>query len=299
MNRSYIYEQKIKAESFIEGLDEEPSEEPVIVLTKAVKQRLILSMALDCASSIEGIQRALESSVGIKASIGYISGVINEAAQRAKAFDETIRLEGIKQGALDEIFQCGTPILTGIDPETSYICLLEEGGDRTSETWLLYMEDCKERGLSLETAIMDGGAGLNAGVPKAFPNITVQADTFHALHGMGKEINKAERKAESAIKAQAELEQRVQGPRPQQRTKEKLEKIKPEVDESIRIYDTLLILFSWLKLLLGFSGYSICDASDLITFVLEEMQKLSEKFPGITKEADKIRKILPSLLTFI
>ena len=299
MNRSYIYEQKKKAKAYIEGLDEEQSEFPVIVLTSKLKQRLILSMALDCASSIEGIQRALESSLGIKASKGYISNLINEAASRAQAFDETIRLEGIRQGANDEIFQCGTPILTGIDPESSYVYLLEEGKDRSSETWQLFMEACKDQGLALERTINDGGTGLNAGIPKAFPGIIIQADTFHALHGMGKEINKVGRKAESSIKAEAELEQRVQGLRPQQKTKDKLEKIKPETAEIINVYDTLSILFSWLKILLGFSGYSILDTVSLITFVLEEMQKLSAKFPGIDKEAEKIKKILPSLLTYI
>jgi len=299
MNRSYIYEQKGKVKSYIERLDEEQDEAPVILLTKALMKRLVLSMALDCASSIDGIQRALESSLGIKASSGYISGVISEAALRAQAFDDTISLEGIRQGANDEIFQCGTPILTGIDPETSYAYLLEEGKDRSAETWQLYMEDCKGRGLALETTINDGGTGLNAGIPKAFPEIIIQADTFHALHSMGKEINKAERKAEAAIKAEAELEQRAQGARPQQKTIEKLEKIRPETENAINVYDTLSILFSWLKALLGFSGYNIPDTMYLISFVLEEMQKLSTKFPGINKEAEKIRKGLPSLLAFI
>jgi len=299
MNRSYIYNQKEKVKNYVESLDEKPTDATTIVLDTKLKQRLILSMALDCASSIEGIQRALESSIGLKVSQGYISGVINEAARRAQAYDDTINLEGIRQGAHDEIFQCGTPILTGIDPETSYTYLLEEGKDRTAETWQIYMEDCKSRGLELETTINDGGTGLNAGIPKAFPEITVQADTFHALQGMSREVNKAERKAESAIKTTTELEKRVQGQRPQQKTKEKLEKAKPAVEEAINTYDTLFILFAWLKQLLGFSGYSLPDATNLIMFVLEEMQKLSAKFPGITKEAEKIRNNLPSLLSYI
>ena len=299
MNRSYIYEQKYKAKAYIDNLDEEQIEAPMIILTPIMKKRLILSMALDCASSIEGIQRALESALRIKASIGYISGVINEAALRAQAFDETINLEGIRQGANDEIFQCGTPVLTGIDPETSYTYLLVESKDRSAETWQLVMEYCKDQGLALEATINDGGTGLNAGIPKAFPGMIIQADTFHALHGMGKEINKAERKAEAVIKAEAELEQRVQGLRPQQKTRDKLEKIKPEAEEIINVYDTLSILFGWLKILLGFSGYNMLDSMSLITFVMEEMQKLSAKFPGINKEAEKIRKILPSLLTYI
>jgi hypothetical protein len=41
------------------------------------------------------------------------------------------------------------------------------------------------------------------------------------------------------------------------------------------------------------------EAEALITFVLDEMEKVSEKFPGIKKEAEKIRNILPSLLSYI
>ena len=301
MNRSYIYEQKEKAKDYVDSLDmdDEPLRAQVIVLTKQVLKRLILSMALDCASSIDGIKRALEMSFGIKVSTGYISGVINEAAQRAQEFDGTINLESIRQGANDEIFQCGTPILTGIDPITSYIYLLEEGKDRTSETWQIYMEDCISRGLQLETSINDGGTGLNAGIQKAYPGIIIQSDTFHPLYEMGKEISKAERKAVSAINAEEELEKRLQGPRPQQRTKDKLEKTKQTTNEAISIYDTLFILFCWLQELLGFSGYSLPETIGLIMFVLEEMKKVSAKFPGIGKEAEKIKNMLPSLLSYI
>ena len=299
MNRSYIYAQKEKVKTHIEGLDEAPKKVPMIPLTTGLTKRFIISMALDCGSTIEGIKRALESTLGLEVSIGYISSVIKEAAARAQAFDNTISLEGIEQGANDEIFQCNTPILTGIDPVTSYIYMLEEGNDRTSDTWQTFMEDCKERGLALKTTINDGGTGLNAGIPKAFPGIIIQSDTFHALHGIGKEINKAERKAEGSIKAEAELEKRSQGARAQQKTKEKLDKIKPETQSLINTYDTLFILFSWLQQLLGFSGYSITDTVYLITFVIEEMQKFSAIFPGINKEAEKIRNSLPSLLTFI
>ena len=299
MNRSYIYEQMHNAQAYLNNMDEAPPRYPVLIMTPELKQRLIISMALDCGSSIDGIQRVLESSLGIHVSTGYISGTINEAVRRAQELDRTISLEGISQGANDEIFQCGTPILTGIDPESSYTYLLKEGEDRTAESWQLHIEGCKERGLALETTINDGGTGLNAGIPKAFPGIIIQSDTFHALHGMGKEVNKAERKAEAAIKTEAGLEKSLQGPRPQQKTMDKLEKIIPETKDAINTYDILFILFGWLQVLLGFSGYGTQETMDLIGFTLDEMQKVSAKFPGIIKEANKIRKTLPSLLTFI
>lgn len=290
MHRSYVYEQKNKVETFLANLDKNMPETPIITITPKVKDRLIISMALDCGSSIEGIQRALWSSLRIKTSIGHISGVLKEAARRADELDSKINLGGIHQGANDEIFQCNKPVLTGIDPETSYIYLMEEATDRTAETWQIYMEDCIERGLALETTINDGGSGLNAGIPKAFPKITVQADTFHALHGLGKEINKAERKAEALIKAEADLETRVKGLRPQQKTKDKLESIRPKVKEQIDVYDTVSILFGWLKTLLGFSGYNMPDTIDLIMFLLNEMNNVSTQLPNLKKGNSKNSK---------
>ena len=65
------------------------------------------------------------------------------------------------------------------------------------------MEGCKSHGLTLDVTINDGGTGLNAGIPKAFPGIVTQADTFHALYALGKEVTKVERKAEANIKAEA------------------------------------------------------------------------------------------------
>jgi hypothetical protein len=300
MSRPYVYQQKKKVKAYAESLDDEKADEgPVVVLNTALTKRLILCMALHCGSPIDGIERTLESALGIRVSTGYISGVIKEAAQRAQTFDDGISLAGIRQGANDEIFQGNTPILTGIDPESGYTYLLEEAADRSSETWEIYMKNGRSHGLTLETTINDGGTGLNAGIPKAFPGITIQADTFHAVYGMGKEVCKAERKAEAGIKAEADLEKRVQSTRAQEKTKEKLEQIRPETEELIRVYDILSILFTWLKELLGFSGCSLPETEELIRFVLEEMKKESAKFPGINKEAEKIMKILPCLLTYI
>lgn len=135
MSREYIYQQKEKVEQYALSLDEAAENGKTIVLNKSFVVRVILILALYCRSPLEGIQRAIRDMFDIKVSIGYMSGVINTAAERAQAFDDNVRLEGIRQGANDEIFQGGTPVLTGIDAESSYIYLLEEAANRTAETW--------------------------------------------------------------------------------------------------------------------------------------------------------------------
>ena len=77
-------------------------------------------MALECRGPLEGIQGTM-AVLGVKISIGAISGILQEAACRAEEFDKSVPLDGIGQGANDEIFQGSTPILTGIDLDSTYV----------------------------------------------------------------------------------------------------------------------------------------------------------------------------------
>ena len=299
MCQSCIYEQKAKVAAYAASLDEPKEDVETIKLTKLFIVRVVIILAFYCRSSLEGIQQFFKHAFGRHISIGKISEVIDDASVRAQAFDDSIRLEGIHQGANDEIFQGSTPILTGIDAESTYVYLLEEGANRTAETWEIYMEDSKDRGLELETSISDNAAGLKAGVAKAFPESKFQADTFHATHEMGREVSKVERKAYSQIKKENELKDRANGKRPSQKTKDKLDDAIPKTKEIIEVYDIINILFAWLKEMLGFSGYNMEDTTTLVEFILKEMEIVAADFPGLLKECGKIRKNLPFLLSYI
>jgi len=300
MSCEYIYQQKAKVLQYANLLDNNKPEAPLLELDKRTTDRIILSLAFDCQSPISGIVRFFENAIGkATVSAGYISGVIAEAAKRAQAFDDRIDLSGIRQGANDEIFQCGIPVLTGIDPESTFTYLLEEASDRTAETWSLYLDDRKEHGLNLETSINDGGTGLMAGIPQVFPDVEIQADTFHMSYDMGKEIAKLERKAYKLMKSEYALEENLAGKKPRTKNKEALSEIQPKVAEAIRLYDLLSILFVWLKELLGFSGYSRTEALILAEWVLQEMDALAGDNPRLHGEIKKTRKMLPSLLSFI
>lgn len=299
MSREYVYQQKEKVNRYAEELDTGEAEVPMLKLDKENIDRIILSLSLDCQSGASGIRRFFETVCEKSISTGYISSILNEASKRAQIFDNQIDLSGIRQGANDEIFQCGVPILTGIDPESTYTYLLEEASDRTAQTWEIYLEDRKERGLDLTTSINDGGAGLMTGIPRVYPNAEIQADTFHALYNMGREISKIERKAYSLIKSEYGILANLEGKRPRKKNKEALEEIQPKVAINIKLYDLIFILFTWLKEMLGFSGYMMEDTLILSEWILQEMDVLSADFPGLLKEVNKVRKILPSLLSFI
>ena len=299
VSRTYIYQQKAGVQNYIETLDK--TEEPVLSINidKGFIKRMVLSLSLDCHASTEGIQRTFASAFGLHLSYGKISSILAEASERAEQFDASIPLDSIRQGANDEIFQGNVPVLTGIDTESTYIYLLSEAGDRSADTWQLFMEDRKEHGLGLEVSISDAGTGLNAGIPKAFPDICVQPDIFHELRPVGAEVARLERKAEKLISDEASLEKRACGKRPQKKTLERLGQIHEKVDMAIQEYDLLRILFCWLVELMGFSGYSFHDACGLAGWVLSEMES---SFPGRTKligQTKKIRERLPQILSFL
>ena len=261
---------------------------------------MILSLTLDCQSPNSGIIRFFEAAIQeVTVSAGYISGVIAEASERARKFDDGIDLSRINQGANDEIFQCGTPVLTGIDPESTYTYLLEEARDRTAETWATYLADRKGQGLNLEVSINDGGTGLMAGIPQAFPDVEIQADTFHTIYEMGKEVSKLERKALRLIKSEAALENNLASKKPRSKNKEVLRELQPKTSEAIDLYDNIYILFIWFKELLGFSGYGMAETLTLAEWVLQEMDGLAVGIPCFRGEISKTRKALPSLLSFV
>lgn len=280
ISRTYTYQQKASVQNYMESLDKAENHVLSINIDKGFIERMVLSLSLDCHASAEGIQRNFASVFGLHISYGKISSIIEDASKRAERFDAGIPLEGITQGANDEIFQGNIPVLTGIDTESTYVYLLTAAGDRSADTWQLFMEERREYGLGLEVSISDAGTGLNAGIPKAFPDICVQPDIFHELRPVGAEQARLERKAEKRIADESALEKRASGKRPQKKMLERLSQIHEKADMAIQEYDLLRILFCWLVELTGFSGYTFQDACGLAEWVLSEMEV---SFPDRTK----------------
>jgi hypothetical protein len=149
----------------------------------------------------------------VKRELLAVQAQLKAASIKAREFDESIDLSGIDQMAIDEIFQCGKPILTGIDTISTYTFQLEEVSDRKADTWALFLSDKQDKGLNPKVSINDGGLGLMSAIPQIFPDAEIQADTFHALYDMGKEISKLEKKANKLISNEYKLMNKLEGKR--------------------------------------------------------------------------------------
>jgi hypothetical protein len=72
-----------------------------------------------------------------------------------------------------------------------------------------------------------------------------------------------------------------------------------KTSDEIRVYDIINIEYSWIKELLGYSGYDKEETTSLIEYILDDMENTAASYPGLQKECQNMRKALPSLLNYI
>jgi hypothetical protein len=96
----------------------------LIEINETLIKRTIVSCAVECKGSIENIQAHIENIYEVHISEGNISNILNEAAKKAKTFNEWIKLDEIKIRVSDEIFQAGDPVLVGVEPINTFVYLM-------------------------------------------------------------------------------------------------------------------------------------------------------------------------------
>lgn len=271
----------------------------VLIADEHFYEKMIISLALDGTASEEGIQRILENNFQKHVSIGKISNILNQAARRAAEFDESVDLSGIRQGANDEIFQCGNPVLTGVDADTGYVYLLQPAADRTADTWENAMKSCKSRNLELDVSISDFGTGLLGGIPKAFPNACIQPDLFHFLMEIGKEISSQERRVYAMLADYYKCEEALSGKRVHEKTFQKLLSLEENLSPAIERCDRLLTLCHWLREMTRYQGYCYPDVLSLCYWILDQMEDTAGITDKLRKVLAKTRRNLPDVLIYL
>lgn len=302
VSESYAHELRDFARKILDYLDGHDPDAKVIVLTKELITRIVIALALLCRSPLEGIWRFMRCIFDVNVSVSKASSIINEAARRAEAFDATIPLDTIRQVANDEIFQGKRPVLVGVCVESSYAYLIEPTVDRKGVTWLASLEKPKSHGLNPEVCISDQGSGLLSGVPKAFPDADIQYDVFHELMEITKYRCGKAKYADNLINKESKLQEQVKS-HTKGKSKSKLEQHYRETCEKtsrfLAYVDDLSILQGWMRELLGFSGYSEKDSTELMQWVLGLMSEAAENV-GENEFAIKMRACkekLPFLLS--
>jgi tetratricopeptide (TPR) repeat protein len=298
INREFVYNQKKRIEKILES-KEHNVEASMVILNKKMIEKIIVGCMLICKASTEDTQRFLDWIFMVWVSIGKISNIINEAALKATEWNNSIDLSKIKIGANDEIFQGQSPVLVGVDPQTTFTYLLEAVDNRDSTTWGFHLlEKERHQGLHLENTVNDGGTGLRKGIKDAFPGVETQLDTFHTEYDFSKAVFAAERYAYKKIKEEEKLKKKIlKGNKP-----ENLEKYQTAVIqaiESIEIYDNLNILHLWIMELLQIGGYFYDERIELFKFIIQQIESLPKKNAYLEKALKFIKENTSEILQFV
>ena len=271
----------------------------VILLTQQFIERCVTALLVICGVPVERITEFFEEVFHYHISKGTINNIQKRASGKARFIDLRITLEFIKYVAMDEIFQQGRPVLTGVDLETQYVFIMEETPDRTGSTWESALNRKKASGLNPMVCVSDSGSGLQKGIPAAYQGITMQLDVFHALRDVRVHVSKRERRGIALLTELCTLERKVNGVKVHRKTVKRYEELSATIDNTLQKTDTLCILYDWLKELTDFSGYGYAQSLSLCTWILDEMSSLFPESKKFQKSLSSFRNRLPDILRFL
>lgn len=76
-------------------------------------------------------------------SYGKIWGILAEAEERARLFNQSSDLSAITAGAVDEMYSQGAPVLAGVDLASGYLFALALRSSRSSDDWAAVLRPCQ------------------------------------------------------------------------------------------------------------------------------------------------------------
>ncbi len=186
VSRKFVYQQTHKA---VTALDDAfspatPDGEVLfeLMVTKAWLRQVIVGLTLICHSSYRGVVEFLRDLLGVPVSVSCVHDVIQAAMQEASAINHDQDLSRIRVGLHDEIFQGATPVLAGVDAQSTYCYLLAAEERRDADTWGVHLLDAAQQGLDPDYTIADAGQGLRAGQKAAWGDTPCHGDVFHIQH---------------------------------------------------------------------------------------------------------------------
>jgi len=139
-----------------------------VAVTKTWLRQVIVGLTLICRSSYRGVVEFLRDLLGLPVSVGCVHDVLQAATREASAINHDQDLSSIRVGLHDEIFQGATPVLAGVDAQSTYCYLLTVEQHRDADTWGVHLLNATEQGLKPDHTIADAGQGLRAGQKAAW-----------------------------------------------------------------------------------------------------------------------------------
>src|ERR671938_532666 len=212
VSRKFVYQQTHKARVALdEAFSSATPDEKVLfelAVTKAWLRQVIVGLTLICRSSYRGVVEFLRDLLGLPVSLGHVHDVLQAATRQASMVNDEPDLSGIRVGLHDELFQGATPVLAGVDAQSTYCYLLAAEDRRDADTWGVHLLDAAARGLRPDYTIADAGQGLRAGQKAAWGETPCHGDVFHIQRRCAGLANALARLAQGATSRRKTLQAR-------------------------------------------------------------------------------------------
>lgn len=314
VSRKFVYEQQHHAEAAIERAFE-PESLPEgflgwLPVTRSWIERTILSTALEGHGSIRGICEHVESMTSRSVSEGYVCGVLRDAAARARVINDSQDLSGIHEGAHDEIFSQRTPVLTGVEPASTFIYLLEPARSRDEVAWWAVLTEKRERqGLSLAVSILakpacwsDAASGLRAGVKATFPDIDLRGDVFHVQAEVSEMMTYLENRAYARLGHLEDEERKMARAKKRSAGKGRSKRLalaRERARDAMALFDEMVVLAGWWKEQIQLIGPDLPHRQELYDWLIHEMETRAWRSHRIGPVVTYLKNQRDSLLAFV
>src|SRR5262249_2766803 len=151
VSRKFVYRQLHQAQDALENAFAPPPADPPqlpywLPVTRPWLQQLVLGLTLICHSSARGVCELLRDLFDHPLSLGPAHNILHQAVAAARRVNSRQGLACVRQGAHDEIFQAGRPVLVGADVASTYCYLLSLEEHRDALTWGVRLLELRGRG---------------------------------------------------------------------------------------------------------------------------------------------------------
>lgn len=141
-----------------------------VSVDEAQLQRAVVALRVMAPNAIRPIEELIPLLYpGVRLSYGKVQGILAQAERNASLFNRQTDLSGVDNGALDEMFSQGDPVLSGVDLDSGYLFALSLRASRSAEDWAQVLHQGKQQGLGLSVVVKDAALGIAAGVKEVFP----------------------------------------------------------------------------------------------------------------------------------
>src|ERR1700688_1350929 len=213
VSRKFVYAQTRKASDALDDAFPSAVRDDEMLFDLRVPRtwmrQAMLGLTLICRSSYRGVREFMRDLLGVSVSVGSVHNLQQWAAQQAGAINHGQDLSAIRVGLHDEIFQGATPVLAGVDAQSTYCYLLAAERHRDADTWGVHLLDASRQGLAPDYTIAAAGQGVGARQKTPRGDTLRTGDVFHILHQGEKLANTLGNLARGARTRREKLEAKV------------------------------------------------------------------------------------------